>query len=201
MASVIVAIMLIPQALALALIAGLPPQAGLYASIFGLSAYALFGTSNSLSDGPVAVLSLMTAAALAKLGLDDPGQLVAAALTLAFLAGVFLLMLGLLRLGFMANFLSHPVISAFITASALIIGLSQLQHLLGISSSGQNVVELLISLTRSIDEINWPTLALGITSTVVIIWCRTGLKSWLRNRGYNGRLVTSISRSILPRKR
>jgi len=195
MASVIVAIMLIPQALALALIAGLPPQAGLYASIFGLSAYALFGTSNSLSVGPVAVLSLMTAAALAKLGLDDPGQLVAAALTLAFLSGVFLLMLGLLRLGFMANFLSHPVISAFITASALIIGLSQLQHLLGISSSGQNVVELLISLTRSIDEINWPTLALGITSTVVIIWCRTGLKSWLRNRGYNGRLVTSISRS------
>ena len=73
MASVIVAIMLIPQALALALIAGLPPQAGLYASIFGLSAYALFGTSNSLSVGPVAVLSLMTAAALAKLGLDDPG--------------------------------------------------------------------------------------------------------------------------------
>lgn len=195
MAAVIVAIMLVPQALALALIAGLPPQAGLYASIFGLSVYALFGTSNTLSVGPVAVLSLMTAAALGKLGLSDPSQLAAAALTLAFLSGVFLLLLGLMRLGFMANFLSHPVISAFITASAILIGLSQVQHLLGTSSSGQNIIELLDSLGSSIDEINWLTLSLGLGSIAIIIWFRTGFASLLTKLGFGGRLVTSISRS------
>lgn len=194
MAAVIVAIMLIPQALAYALVAGLPPQAGLYASIFGLSVYALFGTSNSLSVGPVAVLSLMTAAALAKLGLTESADIVAAALTLTFLSGAFLLLLGLMRLGFMANFLSHPVISAFITASALIIGLSQMQHLLGTSSSGQNVTELILSLSRSMSEINMPTLGLGLASIALIIWCRTGLYSMLNKFGLNPRLVTSVSR-------
>ena len=195
MAAVIVAIMLVPQALALALVAGLPPQVGLYASIFGLSIYALFGTSNTLSVGPVAVLSLMTAAALGKLGISDPSQLVAAALTLAFLSGVFLLLLGLMRLGFMANFLSHPVISAFITASAIIIGLSQVQHLLGTTSSGQNIIELLASLRGSMGEINWITLGLGLASIAIIVWCRTGLASLLTKMGLGGRLVTSISRS------
>ena len=195
MAAVIVAIMLVPQALALALVAGLPPQVGLYASIFGLAIYALFGTSNTLSVGPVAVLSLMTAAALAKLGISDPSQLVAAAMTLAFLSGVFLLLLGLMRLGFMANFLSHPVISAFITASAIIIGLSQVQHLLGTTSSGQNIIELLASLGGSMDEINWITVSLGLASIAIIVWCRTGLASLLTKMGLGGRLVTSISRS------
>jgi SulP family sulfate permease len=195
MAAVIVAIMLVPQALALALVAGLPPQVGLYASIFGLAIYALFGTSNTLSVGPVAVLSLMTAAALAKLGISDPSQLVAAAMTLAFLSGVFLLLLGLMRLGFMANFLSHPVISAFITASAILIGLSQVQHLLGTTSSGQNIIELLASLAGSMGEINWITVSLGLASIAIIVWCRTGLASLLTKMGLGGRLVTSISRS------
>lgn len=193
-AAVIVAIMLIPQALAYALVAGLPPQAGLYASIFGLSVYALFGSSNTLSVGPVAVLSLMTAAALAKLGLSDIADIIAAALTLTFLSGAFLLLLGLLRLGFMANFLSHPVISAFITASAIIIGLSQIQHLLGITSSGQNVIELLSSLSVSITDVNWATLVLGVASIVLIMWCRTGLQTLLSRTRLSARLVTSLSR-------
>jgi sulfate permease, SulP family len=194
MASVIVAIMLVPQALALALIAGLPAQAGLYASIFGLSVYAIFGTSNTISVGPVAVLSLMTAAALGKLGLTDATQLATAALTLAFLSGIFLLMLGLMRLGFMANFLSHPVISAFITASAIIIGLSQMQHMFGTSSSGQNIVELVTSLGDSMDEISWLTLGLGLGSILIIIWCRTGLSVLLSKWGCSPRLVASLSR-------
>lgn len=195
MAAVIVAIMLVPQALALALVAGLPPQAGLYASIFGLAVYTVFGTSNTLSVGPVAVLSLMVAAALGKLGLNDSSELVAAALTLAFLSGVFLLLLGLMRLGFLANLLSHPVISAFITASALLIGLSQFQYLLGTSSSGQNIIELLMSLNASLNEINWLTLALGLGSIGIIFWCRTGLGSLLTKLGLGSRLVASISRS------
>lgn len=195
MAALIVAIMLIPQALALALVAGLPPETGLYASIFGLTVYAFFGTSNTLSVGPVAVLSLMTAAALGKLGLTDISEYMAAALTLAFLSGVFLLFLGLMRLGFMANFLSHPVISAFITASAIIIGLSQLQHLFGISSSGQNMIELLMSLSNSVADINMPTLVLGIASITIIVWFKKGLKTLLSNRGLSDRLLSSISRS------
>jgi len=195
MAAAIVAIMLIPQALALALIAGLPPQAGLYASIFGLSIYAICGTSNTLSVGPVAVLSLMTAAALGKLALTDQTEIVAAALTLALLSGVFLLLLGLMRLGFMANFLSHPVISAFITASAVIIGLSQLQHLLGTSSDGENIIELIVSLAGSMGAINWVTLLLGIGSISIIIWCRTGLSSLLEKLGFGSRLTTTLSRS------
>ena len=195
MAAVIVAIMLVPQALALALVAGLPPQTGLYASIFGLAVYTLFGTSNTLSVGPVAVLSLMIAASLGKLGLNDSSELVAAALTLAFLSGVFLLLLGLMRLGFMANLLSHPVISAFITASAILIGLSQFQHLLGTSSSGHNIVELLLSLNASLNEINWLTLGLGLGSIGIIFWCKMGLRSLLTKLGLGSRLVASISRS------
>ncbi|HJN95976.1 MAG TPA: sulfate permease [Gammaproteobacteria bacterium] len=194
-AAIIVAIMLIPQALAYALVAGLPPETGLYASMFGLTVYALFGTSNTLSVAPVAVISLMTAAALGKLSLDGSEQAVAAALTLAFLSGGFLLLLGLLRLGFMANFLSHPVISAFITASAIIIGLSQLQHLLGVSASGQNVIELLISLSQSFSDANGITFGLGVGAILLIVWCKTGLRRGLLALGINARLTTTVSRS------
>ena len=194
-AAIIVAIMLIPQALAYALVAGLPPETGLYASMFGLTVYALFGTSNTLSVAPVAVISLMTAAALGKLSLDGSEQAVAAALTLAFLSGGFLLLLGLLRLGFMANFLSHPVISAFITASAIIIGLSQLQHLLGVSASGQNVIELLISLSQSFSDANGITFGLGVGAILLIVWCKTGLRRGLLALGINARLATTVSRS------
>ncbi|MBT72829.1 MAG: sodium-independent anion transporter [Gammaproteobacteria bacterium] len=194
-AAIIVAIMLIPQALAYALVAGLPPETGLYASMFGLTVYALFGTSNTLSVAPVAVISLMTAAALGKLSLDGSEQAVAAALTLAFLSGGFLLLLGLLRLGFMANFLSHPVISAFITASAIIIGLSQLQHLLGVSASGQNVIELLMSLSQSFSDANGITFGLGVGAILLIVWCKTGLRRDLLALGINARLATTVSRS------
>ena len=194
-AAIIVAIMLIPQALAYALLAGLPPETGLYASIFGLSLYALFGTSNTLSVAPVAVISLMTAAALGRLTLDSVDETVVAAMTLAMLSGGFLLLLGILRLGFMANFLSHPVISAFITASAIIIGLSQLQHVLGISTSGQNMIELLMSLAESIADTNFVTLGLGVGAIVFIIFCKTALRRGLLSLGINDRLATMVSRS------
>lgn len=194
-AAVIVAILLIPQALAYALVAGMPPETGLYASIFGLSVYALFGTSNTVSVGPVAVLSLMTAAALAKLPLSGSAEYIAAALSLTFLSGLFLLLMGLLRLGFMANFLSHPVISAFITASAILIGLSQLQHLLGISASGENIAELLISLSKSLPNTNFITLSLGLGSIGFIVWCKSGLKSLLLRFGLQRELVSIVSRT------
>lgn len=195
LAAIVVAIMLVPQALAYALVAGLPPETGLYASIFGLGVYAFFGTSNTLSVAPVAVISLMTAAALGNLSLSGNAEYLAAALTLTFLSGSFLLVLGFLRLGFMANFLSHPVISAFITAAAIIIGLSQLQHLLGISAGGQNLIELLISLSQSVSESNFFTLGLGIGAIIFLVWCKTGFRTLLLAIGMQERLAKTISRS------
>jgi SulP family sulfate permease len=124
MAAVIVTIMLIPQSLAYAMLAGLPPEVGLYASILPLVAYAIFGTSRALAVGPVAVVSLMTAAAIGELGVAGPIEYAAAAAVLAFLSGVILLAMGVLQLGFIANFLSHPVISGFITASGILIATS-----------------------------------------------------------------------------
>ena len=194
-AAIIVAIMLIPQALAYALVAGMPAETGLYAAIFGLSVYAFFGTSNTLSVAPVAVISLMTAAALGRMSLGSVEEYVAAAMTLAFLSGVILLILGVLRLGFMANFLSHPVISAFVTASAIIIGLSQMQHLLGVSASGQNAIDLVIALLSVAADTNTFTLGLGIGAIILIVWCKNGLKKLLITMGSNERLATTVSRS------
>ena len=188
-AAVIVTIMLIPQSLAYALLAGLPPEIGLYASILPLVAYALFGTSRALAVGPVAVVSLMTAAAIGNLGLSTIADQVLAAITLAFLSGLILVLMGVLRLGFLANFLSHPVIAGFITASGIIIATSQLRHLLGISASGHNLYELTISLAEHLGETNVITLAIGATTTAFLFWVRKGLKPFLMRLGLAPRLA------------
>ncbi len=194
-AALIVAIMLIPQGMAYALVAGMPAETGLYASMFGLTLYCFFGTSNTLSVAPVAVISLMTAAALAKLDLQTTADYVAAAFTLTFLSGVLLMGLGLLRLGFMANFISHPVISAFITASALIITLSQVRHVLGVEASGQTVLELFPALVMALPDTNALTFILGVGSIVGILWCRRGLKALLQSWGVSELPATICSRS------
>ena len=181
-AAVIVTIMLIPQSLAYALLAGLPAEAGLYASILPIVLYAIFGTSRTLAVGPVAVVSLMTAAAIGKLG-DQGIDYVTAALTLAFLSGVFLLILGLFRLGFLANFLSHPVIAGFITASGILIATSQLKHILGVKASGDTLIEMLHGLWSHLGEINWITVVLGVAATAFLFWVRSGLKPLLVRLG------------------
>lgn len=183
LAAVIVTIMLIPQSLAYALLAGLPPEAGLYASILPLIAYALFGTSRALAVGPVAVISLLTAASVGKIAETGSMDYVTAALTLAFLSGVFLLALGVFRLGFLANFLSHPVISGFITASGLIIAASQLKHILGISAGGHNLVVIVQTLLGHLGETNLPTLTIGAASLAFLFWVRGGLKPLLMGFG------------------
>lgn len=147
LASVIVSVMLVPQALAYALLAGLPAQVGLYASMLPLVLYALFGTSSTLAVGPVAIISLMTASAIAGMSgadgaaLSTPEMLVAA-LLLAFLSGAMLIAMGLLRLGVLVNFISHPVISGFMTASGILIIASQLGPLTGLSLSGGNLIAM-----------------------------------------------------------
>lgn len=179
LAAVIVTLMLIPQSLAYAMLAGLPPITGLYASIAPLLLYAIFGSSRTLAVGPVAVISLMTAAALAPMFPSGSAAYIGAAMLLAALSGLILLLMALLRLGFLANFLSHPVISGFISASGLLIALSQLKHILGVKADGQTVLQLVPSLAEQIPYINVPTLVIGGLSLLFLQLARTGLKSSL----------------------
>ena len=189
-AAVIVTIMLIPQSLAYALLAGLPPQVGLYASILPLVAYAIFGTSRAMAVGPVAVISLMTAVAAGKIAAQGSPEYIAVALLLALISGLMLLVMGLLRLGFIANFLSHPVISGFITASGILIAVSQLKHILGIESSGHNLIEMLQALLSNLPQTNIPTVIIGMISTAFLFWVRGNLKPLLMKLGVSERLST-----------
>lgn len=182
-AAVIVTVMLIPQSLAYALLAGLPAHVGLYASILPLVLYALFGTSRTLSVGPVAVVSLMTAAALAPLAQAGTTEYLAGAVLLAVMSGLVLTVMGILKLGFLANFLSHPVISGFISASGLVIAASQFKHLLGVEANGQNLLQICHSLLGSIHQINLPTLAIGTGALLFLLWSRRCLKPLLGRLG------------------
>ena len=186
-AAIIVTIMLIPQSLAYALLAGLPPVVGLYASILPLVAYAIFGTSRTLAVGPVAVVSLMTASAAGAVAAQGTELYLEAAITLAALSGVMLAVLGFLRMGFLANLLSHPVISGFITASGILIATSQLKHIFGVSAGGDNWPEMLGGLAAAIDTINPWTLAIGIPATLFLFWVRKGLKPSLVKLGLTTR--------------
>lgn len=178
-AALIVTIMLIPQSLAYALLAGLPPEAGIYASIVPIMLYAIFGTSRALAVGPVAVVSLLTASAIGQVAEQGTAGYAVAALTLAFLSGGFLVLMGLLRLGFLANFLSHPVIAGFITASGVLIATSQLKHILGIDAHGHTLPEMLTSIFAHLPQINWITLGLGLAATGFLFWARSALKPTL----------------------
>lgn len=179
LAAVIVTIMLIPQSLAYALLAGLPPEVGLYASILPLVAYGIFGSSTSLAVGPVAVVSLMTAAAIGRIAQEGTADYASAAVVLALLSGGILALMGLFRLGFIANFLSHPVISGFITASGLIIATSQVGGLLGISSTGHAMPELMVSIVENWGQFNPYTFVVGAASLAALIWVRVGMRRTL----------------------
>ena len=186
-AAVIVTVMLIPQSLAYALLAGLPPEVGLYASVAPLLLYALLGSSRVLAVGPVAVVSLMTAATVAEHAAAGTHAYWQVAMTLAFLSGSMLLLMGLLRLGFLANFLSHPVISGFISASGLLIALSQMKTIMGVKAEGHNFVELIGGLAQQITHTHTLTLAVGIAATVFLFWVRKGLKPLLIRWGLQTR--------------
>jgi len=182
-AALIVTIMLIPQSLAYALLAGLPPEAGIYASIVPIVLYSIFGSSRSLAVGPVAIVSLLTVSALAQVAEQGTAGYGVAALTLAFLSGGFLMLMGVLRLGFLANFLSHPVIAGFITASGILIAISQLKHILGISAQGHTLPQLLGSLWSHLADVNAAAVVIGVTATAFLFWVRKGLKPLLRRLG------------------
>jgi len=194
-AALIVTIMLIPQSLAYALLAGLPPEVGLYASVAPLLLYALFGSSRVLAVGPVAVVSLMTAAAVGEHAAPGSAAYWPVAITLAFLSGTMLLAMGLLRLGFIANFLSHPVISGFISASGLLIAASQLKTLMGVKAEGHSFLALLVALARQVPHTHLLTLAVGVLATAFLFWVRKGLKPLLMSWGLPARPADVITKA------
>ncbi len=168
-AGLIVAVMLIPQGMAYAMLAGLPPVVGLYAATVPLAVYALFGSSRHLAVGPVALVSLLTLTGVSTLAEPGSGEFIALAALLALMVGVLQLGLGLLRAGFVVNFLSHAVISGFTSAAAVVIGLSQLGHLLGVElESTSSVFALLWDAARQISEVNPLTLAIGLSSIAAL---------------------------------
>jgi sulfate permease, SulP family len=174
-AGLTVGVMLIPQGMAYALIAGMPPIYGLYASLVPLVVYALMGTSRQLSVGPVAMVSLLVAAGVGPLAGGDPQRYIELALLLALMVGVLQLAMGLLRFGFLTNFLSHPVLAGFTSAAALIIGASQLRHLVGVDLPGSNHVhEIVVALVRQLGSVHPLTLAVGLAAIGLLVL----LKRW-----------------------
>ncbi len=197
MAGLITAIMLVPQSMAYAMLAGLPPQIGLYASMAPLVLYGIFGTSRALAVGPVAIVSLMTATALAAALPEgaSTAQFVAAAAILALLNGLVLLGLGAVRAGFLVNFLSHPVLNGFTSAAAFVIGLSQVRHLFGLSLPRGSTIETVTGLATNITGLNPTTFALGLGAILLMLWMRGPLQRLLNARDMSPFVVQLLTKS------
>ena len=176
-AGLTVGVMLIPQGIAYAMIAGLPPIYGLYTAMTPQVIYAIFGTSRQLSVGPTAMDSLIVAAGITSIATVGPDNYIAAAIMLAFLMGLMQLAFGVFKLGFLVNFLSKPVISGFTSAAAIIIGLNQLKHIFGIEIPRSNQAHSLLYDTGiAINSTNLITLCLGIGTILTIIILKKYLK-------------------------
>jgi len=169
-AGLIVAIMLVPQGMAYAMLAGLPPVVGLYASTLPLIVYVLFGSSRQLAVGPVAMMSLLVFAGVSPLAPPGSEKYVSLVLLLSLMVGVFQFCLGLFRTGFIVNFLSHAVISGFTSAAAILILLSQLHHLFGIpSSGGHSAMTVLKGVIQGMGGFHPATLGIGLASIMILV--------------------------------
>ena len=191
-AGLTVGVMLIPQGMAYALIAGLPPIYGLYAALVPLIGYGLFGTSRQLAVGPVAMVSLLVAASVGPLAGGDTERYIALALMISVMVGLFQFILGVARFGFLVNFLSHPVLSGFTSAAALIIGLSQLKHLLGVNIPRSNYIhQILGDAYQQLGAVDPTTLALGLGSIALLI----ALRRW--KQAFPGALVAVALTTVI----
>ena len=196
-AGAIVTVMLIPQSLAYAMLAGLPAQAGLYASLLPIFAYAIFGSSMTLAVGPVAVASLMTATALAPLASAGSVDYAALAVILSLLSGVMLFVFGLLRLGFLAYFLSHPVISGFISGSAVIIAIGQLKYIFGIQIPRGGIITTLSGLLQGLPTLHVTTTLLGCGALLFLFFARRYLATILKQVGLSAKSA-DLSAKLAP---
>lgn len=169
LAGLTVAVMLVPQGMAYALLAGMPPVAGLVAATLPVIAYAVVGSSRALAVGPVAIVSLLTFEAVHQLAEPGSAEYLTLAATLALLVGIVQLALGLLRGGLLVNFLSHAVIGGFTSAAAVVIGLSQLRHLVGVPLDGGPPLRTLLDLGRRVGEVHLTTLAIGAAAVALLL--------------------------------
>lgn len=192
-AAIIVTVLLVPQCLAYAMLADLPPVVGIYASIFPLLAYAAFGSSRFISVGPTAVISLMTAAAIAMI--PEESRLVGAAF-LALLSGAILIVMGLLKSGFIMNFVSRSVVGAYITGAALLIMISQLKHILGVEAGGTTAFAMIKSLMPGLSSVNSMALLVGFVCIALFWLARNYLAYGLIKSGMRSRRAKLIARMV-----
>lgn len=196
LAGLIVAIMLVPQGMAYALLAGLPPQVGLYASLAPLIIYGLLGTSRTLAVGPVAIVSLLVASGISPLAAQGSAEYLQLALTLAFLVAIIQFAMGLVRLGFLVNFLSHPVLAGFTSAAAIVIGFSQLKHILGYSvPRTEYFYESVLYTVEHVLQTNFIAVAIGLGSIAVLIYFKNGLSKQLKQVGLQDNAIIPLSKS------
>lgn len=196
-AGLIVTVLVIPQSLAYALLAGLPPQTGLYVSIFPVIAYALLGSSMVQAVGPVAITAIMTYSVLTPLAAPGSPQYVAFAATLSLISGVMVLACGVMRLGFLSQLLSRPVISGFISGSAILIVISQMKYLLGVTSDGGNGWELALDLLTKTPQVHGPTAAIGLTALAALILVKAGMTGLLLRVGMDAGKAAFVGR-LMP---
>jgi sulfate permease, SulP family len=194
-AGIITAIVLVPQGMAYALLAGLPPEMGLYTSIVPLIIYGLLGTGRALAVGPVAMISLLVASGIGQQNPATVQEYISMALVLALMVGVIQLVMGVLRVGFLVNFLSHPVLSGFTSAAALVIGFSQLKTLLGFSiPRSDSIFETMIYAGEHISQTNPTVVLLGAVSIGVLLYFKFGLGKLLKALGVNDGLIMPITK-------
>ena len=195
-AGLIVAIMLVPQSMAYALLAGLPPEVGLYASIAPLIIYGLLGTSRALAIGPVAIVSLLVMSGISPLAEPGSARYIQLALTLALLVGLIQFGMGLARLGFLVNFLSHPVLVGFTSAAAIVIGLSQLRPLLGLAiPRTERVYELILYALPRLAQSNLATVGIGLGSIAILLYFKNGLGPQLQRWGLADTLLIPVTKA------
>lgn len=194
MASLIVIAMLVPQGMAYAMLAGLPPVMGLYASVLPMIIYAFFGSSPTLSIGPVAIISMMTFATLNPLFEVGSPVYIQAACLLALMVGVISLLLGMLRFGFLIQLISHPVIKSFIIASALLIALGQLKFLFNVPLQTNNIPEFVLSVFEYIGLMHWESLIFGIASILFLVFMPKffNLEAVKQRLGASGFIIKSL---------
>ncbi|MEZ5306311.1 MAG: solute carrier family 26 protein [Pyrinomonadaceae bacterium] len=196
MAGLIVAIMLVPQSMAYAMLAGLPPEIGLYSSMAPLIIYALFGSSRTLAVGPVAMVSLLTLSGIAVVAEQGTARFVALALTLALMTGVIQLLMGLFRLGFLVNYLSHPVLVGFTSAAAIVIGLSQLKHVLGVSiPKSEATYSVAANLWQALPKANPWTMLIGFGAIAILFYFKWLVEKNLSKLRMSAGLANAISKS------
>lgn len=195
-AGVVVLFITVPQVIAYAFLAGLPPQSGLYAAVFALTCYAVFGSSRALAVGPAAIIAMMTLEAVSDLAVPGTAEFGVTAMKLALLTGCVLLLLRVINFGAVISFLSHSVVSGFITAAATLIMFNQIPTLLGMpSSSGTSLAAVSQHIAGELGNTNPQSLGLGLAGVLILLLCRAPLTKFLKQQGVSEAWVGALTRS------